>query len=396
MKITDDHDFHYLKNKLNNPNIFIFLKNLSFEIRHSTFLAWLFDTEASHGKGTLFLELFLDSIGEEKPNDAEKFVIKREQLNIDILIFSKTRVIVIENKLEAKDSEGQLRNYRDKIEQKFLGHKIIFIYWTLEGLYPIDAKEAGLWRLYSYDKFVNALEPILAQLDGTKNALYLLDYIEALKIQFLKNSAYSLIGKNLVIKYKSDISKVFLNSKSYELPERVTLEFLERHSSFTRGNGFFSKENIYFNAFKDACISNGYELTFQGKNQSTYFGFVPTSLLTLISADERCFYFSFRYYEKNSILRFGFGISPEEPSNKKIRDHLLGNIGKFHSLECCVPVKARGKQHIGLLRKDIPFDTMQFSENMINSQIAKIFFEEIKSVVKEIVDVTSLILIGAK
>ena len=114
MKITDDQDFHYLKNKLNNPNIFIFLKNLSFEIRHSTFLAWLFDAEASHGKGTLFLELFFDSIGEEKPPDDEKFEIKREQLNIDILIISKTRVIVIENKLEAKDSEGQLKNYREK------------------------------------------------------------------------------------------------------------------------------------------------------------------------------------------------------------------------------------------------------------------------------------------
>ena len=396
MKITDDQDFHYLKNKLNNPNIFIFLKNLSFEIRHSTFLAWLFDAEASHGKGTLFLELFFDSIGEEKPPDDEKFEIKREQLNIDILIISKTRVIVIENKLEAKDSEGQLKNYREKIEKKFLGLKIIFIYWTLEGLYPIDDQEAGFWRLYSYDKFVNVLEPIVAQLDGTKTALYLVDYIEALKIQFLKNSAYSQIGKNLVIKYKSDISKVFANSKKYELPERVTLEFLERHSSFTRGNGFFSKEKPYSNAFKDACISNGYELEFQGKNQSTYFRFVPKSILSLIGADERCFNFGFRYYEKNSILRFDFGISPEDPSNKKIRDHLLGNIGKFHALECCVPVKARGKQHIGLLRKDIPFDTMKFSENMINSQIAKIIFEEIKSVVKEIVDVTSLILKGAK
>jgi hypothetical protein len=386
--ITKDPDFIFLKEKLNSPNAFNFLGNLSYEIRHSNFIAWLLNPNESHCKGNLFLEKFLDTICEKKPRDNETFNFYREKDHIDILIVSQYRAIVIENKLTSKDFDGQLLRYRNKINKEFGDKERIFIFWTVDGSDPVDTDEKRFWKLYSYENFVNGFEPLLASLIGDKTSLYLGDYIESLKINFLKKSNYSEIARNLVDRNKNTISKIFLDINQFDYANKRTLEFLEKNSTFTRGLGFFSKDKTYLAAFNLASSANQFEPTRVGKKQSTYFGFIPRNVFDLVDRKEICFEFTFRYFERNNCLRLTFGLGPETPENKDVRNLLLKNIDRYHSIEFSVPVNARGTHYIGISRKDILFNPMDLEETEIELAINKIFTEQVKNFVKDINEVT--------
>jgi len=93
------------------------------EIKHSKFLAWLFNSWETHAQGNLFFKLFLEEIQlplkySESPYDV-KPEVTRDESRIDIEISSVSRgsnafVIHIENKVGAALTDEQLsREYAD-------------------------------------------------------------------------------------------------------------------------------------------------------------------------------------------------------------------------------------------------------------------------------------------
>lgn len=126
------------------------------ELQHSNFLAWLLDPYESHGLGAYALERFLLLVARrgmfQKNNDKGFSSVKNDllllQLNvsnvsivteynvnggrIDILVENiqigdKTVNLIIENKVDSKEHDGQTSTYYNEINKRFHNSRI-FIY----------------------------------------------------------------------------------------------------------------------------------------------------------------------------------------------------------------------------------------------------------------------------
>ncbi|TCK98056.1 PD-(D/E)XK nuclease superfamily protein [Natranaerovirga hydrolytica] len=142
-----------LESKLNKFNPLKVLKIDEYEIRHSNMLAWLLDPNENHGLGEEFLKKFLGevillnedvdldiSILDIYLNNFYDIQISREWKNIDILVTSHDNkvVLLIENKVRAKESKGQLRQYSDLVDSKFNEYRKLKIYLTIDGEEPSE------------------------------------------------------------------------------------------------------------------------------------------------------------------------------------------------------------------------------------------------------------------
>lgn len=116
---------------------------------HSRFLSVLLSPKSSHKKGNVFLKYFLQTVGidfsdlnsvEVYPTECDKKEYRNISESIDILIINRKskQAIIIENKIWAGDSKGQLERYFDFInrEEKIKGTNIQVIYLTLDGHEP--------------------------------------------------------------------------------------------------------------------------------------------------------------------------------------------------------------------------------------------------------------------
>ena len=116
----------------NEVNFFEITGMVSKEIKHSNFLAWLFNANANHGIGDKFIRKFMQKVMKENQGskainsdilhlsllDYDTFMIKREWKNIDIFMVSDEEkyTITIENKIYASERQNQTLDYRSKVE----------------------------------------------------------------------------------------------------------------------------------------------------------------------------------------------------------------------------------------------------------------------------------------
>jgi len=136
-------------------NIFTALHNVRDERRlHSRFIAFLLNPKSKHQKGNVFLEAFLKELDIPfetndcnvivKPSESNNWA---EEKNIDILVENGKQAIIIENKIDAGDSdhndkeEGnqiQLERYYNEVKSnyKFNDAKIYIVYLTINGREP--------------------------------------------------------------------------------------------------------------------------------------------------------------------------------------------------------------------------------------------------------------------
>ena len=131
-----------------NYNIFKILKVDTSEVRlHSAFLANLLNRKGSHGQGSVFLSLFIDTFGiiNFEVSDAitkiEEYAGKKTEEDggrIDIIISSKKegRNIIIENKIYAPDQENQLLRY-----SKYPNLNLFYL-----TLYGVEASEKSIGK----------------------------------------------------------------------------------------------------------------------------------------------------------------------------------------------------------------------------------------------------------
>jgi hypothetical protein len=71
-----------------------------------------------------------------KDFDCENALVKAEADRIDILIMTKKKAIIFENKIGAGDQDKQLERYVDKVKRNFSEENITVCYLTLYGHEP--------------------------------------------------------------------------------------------------------------------------------------------------------------------------------------------------------------------------------------------------------------------
>lgn len=148
-----------------NYNIFQVLRIETKEVTtHSRMISDLLNPEGWHGMGSLFLELFLESVEMEKPatfdyvrctTESNYGPIDAENLtggSLDILLEGLGKPIVIENKIFAGDQENQLLRYYNQLNKD-----CDLFYLTLFGKEPSKESTGGLdlnIKTISYNKHI--------------------------------------------------------------------------------------------------------------------------------------------------------------------------------------------------------------------------------------------------
>ena len=189
-----------------NANFFKILKVEEYENRHSVFLSWLFDINASHGLGKKFLELFFKNAFLDDCNidfnaidsvSVRTEVMTKNKKRIDILIVDDSNKITctIENKYGSFVHGGQCADYREYIEgrkNKYEepkegeypvsdGWKNYFVFLDISKPKDFDNKE--IYADYNFISYKN-VKDILNNLveNGVKNTtqIFIKQYIEIL------------------------------------------------------------------------------------------------------------------------------------------------------------------------------------------------------------------------
>lgn len=148
-------------------NIFEILKISRMEIRHSNVLAWLLDPNENHGlndsvlRGLFQLIIKNDYIDIDIFQillmDLNSFYVKREWNDIDLLIESKEKKIVlcIENKIYSGEHSNQLKKYHEFVETTYPDFTKIYLFLSPYG---VDSSKPDIWHSISYTDIKNIIE----------------------------------------------------------------------------------------------------------------------------------------------------------------------------------------------------------------------------------------------
>lgn len=218
-----DPDYIRLELLYSKPNIFTALKLAHYETRHSNFLGWLLDPNQTHGLGARFLKLILSdlfkderirqvSVADVARLPFEQAQVLREWKHIDLLIRIGDLVVVIENKIWASESKGQLSSYEQIINSIYPNSRKVFVF-----LSPYGTKSSmdATYVNYSYRRIIEILELLVGSYSESIPSsvkIYLEDYMETLKTQIMQNGELNALAR-----------KIYLNHQEL-------FSFIQRHS----------------------------------------------------------------------------------------------------------------------------------------------------------------------
>ena len=169
-------------------NIFEILNISHLEIKHSDVLAYLFNNKESHNLKDTFLKEFIYEVEAASNIDLnltldDSYTIKREYAIpkgfVDLLLISykhKT-IIVIENKIQSKERDNQLKKYKEHFKDKGAGYKLVFIYLTMNDEKASDDEYISV----NYTTVIKSLERVLRYKNYSEKIEYFLeDYLAVL------------------------------------------------------------------------------------------------------------------------------------------------------------------------------------------------------------------------
>lgn len=150
-------------------NIFEVLRMETDEVRtHSTFIASLLDPKGRHSCGDLFLKAFIDitnchDLKLDTANASVNIEVDTGPIRnkgteggrLDILIESKGKALIIENKIYATDQDNQLLRYYNYAKKTYKKH--ILLYLTLDG-HASSTEEIDYWCISYKDDILPWLE----------------------------------------------------------------------------------------------------------------------------------------------------------------------------------------------------------------------------------------------
>ena len=175
--LVDNPELEQLEDMLQEFNVFEVLGIEKQEVRHSAFLAWLLDSNGTHGLGDYFLRRFLwrvttyartheitaitaFDVDRRKLRDVN---VATERHRIDILLTSQEDefVCAIENKVSSGEHGNQLERYRHVVERQYQGLTPLFVLLSIEGEPPIRETDAAHYIPMSYLQIAELIRHVL-------------------------------------------------------------------------------------------------------------------------------------------------------------------------------------------------------------------------------------------
>lgn len=309
-------DLEKLYLMLQKPNFFEILNSTTYEIRHSNFLAWIINPQGSHRLGDsftkwFFKEIFSDAKVEYLDEfqvdglDTSKIQVYREFHNIDLLIELPEIVVVIENKIKAKESNSQLKRYREITNNIFPNKKLVFVYLTPDAIEPEREDDRKYYIAIDYESIVRLLDIVIDihhDSISDKVRFYIQDYISNIRRNILLEDEVVEFARNIYKDHRNALDFIFEHK-----PDRL-LEASEKINS--------------------AIISEGYELCSLSKGYSRFLTKklkerLPTSILSGWKNNES---FLFELSFKGKTINLLCSVSP---GDQVIRQKIISALQKI-------------------------------------------------------------------
>lgn len=195
--VIDNDDLLDLEARIGRFNIFDALGIARAEIRHSNFLAFILDPAESHGQGELFLRAILMDLFKKAPPSKRPFSpihldgadfrgveVKREWKHTDLFIKCEepSFVVVVENKIGAKEGPEQLTKYRERVEAEHPG--ALYVFLNANATPPSDKN----WLPYSYEEMHGVLTRVKKTNSiGEDVVLFLDHYLSLIGTRFMSD-----------------------------------------------------------------------------------------------------------------------------------------------------------------------------------------------------------------
>ena len=192
---------------MKNFNIFEVLNISHLEIKHSDVLAYLFNNKESHNLKDTFLKEFIYEVEAATNIDLnltldDSYTVKREYaipngyVDLVLMSYKQRTIIIIENKIQSKERENQLKKYKEHFKDKGAGYKLVFIYLTMNDEKASDDEYISI----NYTTVIKSLERVLRYKNYSEKIEYFLeDYLEVLLKKYKLKSSADLINFRKVI-----------------------------------------------------------------------------------------------------------------------------------------------------------------------------------------------------
>jgi hypothetical protein len=240
--LVGNSELEKLSAKLNEFNIFQVLRIERAEIRHSNVLAWLLNPRESHGLLEAFVRQFISTLlldNEQadfglSPAKVELMhfsdvEVRREWSNIDLLIYSKENrlILLIENKIRAKESKGQLVKYKERVRRAFPDVDVIIpVIVTLDGDEPsADAQESDYipWSYAALYKVAAKVEKQNRSRIPEDAQTFLRHYLSILRRETMQDKELEVLCKSIYRKHKGAIDLIVQYGAATEFGEAAPL-----------------------------------------------------------------------------------------------------------------------------------------------------------------------------
>lgn len=206
---------------LDDTNIFQILKLSRTEIRHSNFLAYLFNPRESHNWQDYFFKAMMKSVIQEAEsekldyfdlvlNNYNDLIVYREHYNIDLLMVSEKNKVVmaVENKIGASESKHQLAKYENYVKEHFPNYTNLFVFLTPEN----EEASSSIWTSISYYQVIEMIERLIKHHGLDPKIEYLVnDYLNSLRRDVIVDERLQQICSKIYSQHQEALDLIFEN-----------------------------------------------------------------------------------------------------------------------------------------------------------------------------------------
>lgn len=337
-------------------NIFKVLKQEDQEIRHSAFLSWLFNTNASHGLGSAFADMFFKKcFGDNCKIDCNKIQsvktevriagdkqkdIGDDKKRIDILILGDDFTCTIENKYGSGEHGGQCKSYRAFIEGEFPNKNNYFAY--LDIYKPIDYEENrdryANFDFISYKDVKEILENTIGETDGIE-AQFIRHYIRLLSEKYEPLGAeYEEVCRSIA---QNDIQAIIdCDESKLTEPERIFARIVKKyHDKVKSRNDAVIYEILRALVKQDSAVKDDYGSGRKSKKETVKYAYALDGVNALFPKDAA--FINTIDFTALGELRIDIYAGTTPKYSKTLADYICCHPGFCDSLE---ELKKRGWQ----------------------------------------------------
>ncbi len=300
-------------NENNNDkfNIFSILLKSSDEVNlHSKFIYELINPNGSHQQKDIFLNLFLAEIYNEdgKKISTENLSAYREKNNIDILLKSKNKAIIIENKIYTEDHSNQLSKYLNIIKNDgYKDENISLIYLTLFNEEPNEKKVRDIVINITYEtNIINWIEKCIKEVAIIPTIRETLtQYLMLIKkiTNQSQNKGYIVEIKNLLLENNNLKLALDMQDAIKEAKVELQLKFWKLLMESLKEKGY---EFIFYDTNKSKTLHKAIEKYYKKQKNIRHYGIkysIDKNLDVYVEINHQV-YFGFSTFNEDNIKSF--------------------------------------------------------------------------------------------